>query len=236
MPRLNSLHCKTSDRSFHVSARSRTTRSLQSCLTEAMSLSIRDFRMMVVCLAIAVALSACLRNGQTPPQSSVELPSSPAREPELAEAFEALDLETGEHAEGLVVQLPSVFLFEFESDVLSPEAVERLLAVADVLNRPTALHRTIRIEGHTDSFGTPDYNLALSERRARAVTNQLSAGQVDTGRMSTRGFGSTAPRAPNVANDGADNPEGRALNRRVEIIIEDPYDPVLAEVADGSRE
>ena len=203
-----------------------------------MTVYVDDRRVRLVSVAIGIALSACVRSTGTPPQIAIDVPPSVAEagpEPRLVAAFDELELEVEEHEEGLVVQLPSVFLFEFDSHVLSSEAVERLLAVAEVLNQPMAEDRSIRVEGHTDSTGHADYNLALSHRRARAVMGQLAAGRVAADRMSIRGLGSTSPRAPNSA-DGSDSPEGRALNRRVEIIIEDPKDSSLAQDSGGSRE
>lgn len=69
-------------------------------------------------------------------------------------------------------------------------------------------------EGHTDSVGTPDYNLGLSERRARAVMNWLQGkGKLTGVPVEVIGFGLTTPIAENTT------PAGRALNRRVEIRI-----------------
>jgi outer membrane protein OmpA-like peptidoglycan-associated protein len=64
--------------------------------------------------------------------------------------------------------------------------------------------------------GTDDYDQRLSERRAAAVRAFLSD-HLDGVRMTMEGFGATQPVAPNETEDGDDNPEGRALNRRVEI-------------------
>jgi outer membrane protein OmpA-like peptidoglycan-associated protein len=138
---------------------------------------------------------------------------------ELMAAFAGLGLEAVEVERGVVVYLPSIYLFAFNSDSLSGEALTRLLDVASVLNRSSASSRAISIEGHTDAVGSDDVNMALSLRRARAVAGQLSIGGVAAERMSTRGFGKTVPRAPNTNVDGSDNPDGRALNRRVELVI-----------------
>jgi outer membrane protein OmpA-like peptidoglycan-associated protein len=69
------------------------------------------------------------------------------------------------------------------------------------------------IEGHTDSVGNPAYNLDLSKRRAEAVKTVLVAQfRIDTARLSTQALGSTKP------IDSSDTPQGRAQNRRVELV------------------
>src|SRR5438045_1014725 len=69
------------------------------------------------------------------------------------------------------------------------------------------------IEGHTDSTGSDEYNLSLSQRRADSVKNYLVDQGVETAQIFARGFGESQPKASN------DTPEGRQLNRRVEIHI-----------------
>ena len=78
----------------------------------------------------------------------------------------------------------------------------------------------VELEGHTDGKGTEQYNQRLSERRVEAVRQYLiKEGAVDRARISARGYGKSRPIAPNKTKDGKDNPEGRAENRRVEILI-----------------
>ena len=74
--------------------------------------------------------------------------------------------------------------------------------------------RKILVEGHTDSVGTVNYNLRLSENRARSVADQLVNSGVPRRSVSTRGFGEGDPIASNRAESG------RKRNRRVEVIIE----------------
>ena len=71
----------------------------------------------------------------------------------------------------------------------------------------------MRVEGHTDSIASDDYNQKLSERRAQSVQRWLAANGVK-GAVAARGFGESKPVA---ANDSA---AGRQQNRRVEIVIE----------------
>ncbi len=77
----------------------------------------------------------------------------------------------------------------------------------------------VEISGHTDSKGTDAYNQKLSEERAQAVVNKLTANGIESNRMVAKGYGKTMPAAPNKKVNGKDNPEGRQLNRRVELKI-----------------
>lgn len=108
------------------------------------------------------------------------------------------------------VELPGIY-FAFNSAVLEPASDPTIAALADVLTRHADWSATI--EGHTDSVGTVAANLTLSERRAAAVRDRLtSAHRIDSGRLTTEGYGSSRPREPNATI------EGRARNRRVELV------------------
>ena len=71
-------------------------------------------------------------------------------------------------------------------------------------------------------MGPEDYNLDLSRRRAEAVAKELVYNQVAAGRIDFFSYGEANPVAPNVTDSGDDNPAGRELNRRVEIVILNP--------------
>jgi outer membrane protein OmpA-like peptidoglycan-associated protein len=114
------------------------------------------------------------------------------------------------------VVLQADVLFAFNSSRLTGKATSRIAqAVANIHKRHP---RALRIQGYTDSIGTPAYNLGLSQRRAQAVLkaleNALGAGAPP---MTAVGYGEADPVANNTNPDGSDNPRGRALNRRVEI-------------------
>jgi len=114
------------------------------------------------------------------------------------------------------IELSSDVLFDFDKADLLPKAVPTLEKVATVLG--SYPNGQCTIEGHTDSVGNQAYNQKLSERRAEAVKQWLSTHGVNA-RFSTRGYGKTKPVAPNTLPNGKDNPEGRAKNRRVEIVV-----------------
>lgn len=106
-------------------------------------------------------------------------------------------------------------LFAFGRAELSPAARARLAEVAERLR--SQARGTVQVDGHTDSVGDEDANLALSRRRAEAVRVALAdlLGQTSVS-FQVEGFGEQRPVAPNQV-DGKDNPAGRAKNRRVEI-------------------
>jgi outer membrane protein OmpA-like peptidoglycan-associated protein len=102
-------------------------------------------------------------------------------------------------------------LFDTDSDRLKPESAPVIQGIAKGLE--TNPNLKLLIEGHTDSVGNADHNMDLSRRRAEAVKSVL-AGQfkIDAGRLSTAGLGATKP------IDTNDTPQGRANNRRVELV------------------
>ena len=96
---------------------------------------------------------------------------------------------------------------------LRPEAKASLGQLVAFVNRDPA--KPIRIEGHTDSRGKPEANHVLSQRRADAVRAALIAAGVAANRITSVGLGEDEPVA------GNDTEEGRARNRRVDVILED---------------
>ena len=136
----------------------------------------------------------------------------------LTQALTDSGLEFEETERGIVVYLPALS-FEYGSSDLIPESRDKLRFVADAVNANFALNRSISVEGHTDSKGAEAYNMELSKKRAESVVDELIFSRVQEDRLQAAWFGETQPRAPNENADGSDNPDGRALNRRVEIII-----------------
>ena len=115
---------------------------------------------------------------------------------------------------GFVITLEDRVLFDFDRSEIRPDAAKVLDALAAALGKIPA--RTLEVRGHTDAKGSDDYNQALSMRRATAVAGALrERGTTDA---AARGYGESQPVAPNEL-EGRDNPAGRQLNRRVEILV-----------------
>lgn len=123
-------------------------------------------------------------------------------------------LETRREARGMIVNLSDV-LFDFNQASLKPGAREKLSKLAGILLAyPGTYH--MEIEGHTDAIGSQDYNQKLSEDRAQSVSSYLlRAGLASDRIVAVHGFGKLRPVASN------DTPEGRQMNRRVELVITD---------------
>ena len=137
---------------------------------------------------------------------------------QLHDLFDEKGFRTIETDQGVVVFLPEVY-FEFDSSQLTDTAQEKLSALSTVLTDPRALDRHILVEGHTDSIGDSVYNESLSLNRADAAADALVINGIQNERITRRGYGHKYPIAPNTTDDGRDSPEGRAMNRRVEIIV-----------------
>ena len=121
-------------------------------------------------------------------------------------------LETRREARGLIVNLSDV-LFDFNRASLTPGAREKLSKLAGILIAYPGTYR-IDIEGHTDSVGTPEYNLGLSRGRAQSVASYVAQAGIASDHVGTvTGFGETRPVASN------DDAAGRQQNRRVELVI-----------------
>lgn len=111
----------------------------------------------------------------------------------------------------LVVNMPQDVLFATDSANLRPDLMNDISAVAGSLNRYP--NSTIEVIGHTDNSGSAAYNQDLSQRRANSVAAVLRNSGVSGGRIAAYGRGEDQPIASNLS------PQGRAQNRRVEIII-----------------
>jgi outer membrane protein OmpA-like peptidoglycan-associated protein len=113
---------------------------------------------------------------------------------------------------GLVITLSGSVLFTSGKADLLPSAQAKLNEVADALTQQDP-ESTIVVEGHTDSQGTAASNQDLSQRRAQAVRDYLVSRGIAADRVKSDGFGPTRPIADNASA------EGRANNRRVEIVV-----------------
>lgn len=111
----------------------------------------------------------------------------------------------------LAVNFKGDVTFDTDSTVVKPGLYAEIDRVADILAQYS--ETLIRVEGHTDSVGTEEYNMDLSFRRANSVRDLLVQRGVDINRIQSAGFGELMPVATNATE------AGRQLNRRVEIKI-----------------
>ena len=100
--------------------------------------------------------------------------------------------------------------FDTDSAIPRPESEATLENVLQLLKTDTGLR--LEVQGHTDDSGTADHNAALSDARAGSVRQWLTAHGITAGRLTSKGYGATRPVADNHT------PEGKARNRRVELV------------------
>jgi outer membrane protein OmpA-like peptidoglycan-associated protein len=119
-------------------------------------------------------------------------------------------LQTRDTARGLIVNMSDV-LFDTGKYTLRPGAREKLAKVAGIILGHPGLK--LEVEGHTDSVGSDEYNMKLSENRANSVRDYLVAQGINPDNVTARGFGKTMPVADNSTA------AGRQQNRRVELVV-----------------
>jgi outer membrane protein OmpA-like peptidoglycan-associated protein len=125
------------------------------------------------------------------------------------------------------IQLPPIMVgsrmvlnnifFDFDKSTLRQTSNVELKNIVRFLKKYPKIN--VEMDGYTDSKGTPEYNMTLSLERANAVINYITTNGIEKSRLSAKGFGESKPDASNLTWDGEDNPEGRQLNRRVEMKI-----------------
>lgn len=153
--------------------------------------------------ALSERVSAAIRHG---PEAGGRLPGFSNLDDLLA--------QTGPlRAETAPILMPTDLLFDYDQASLRPEAMTSLQKLAAlILRNPNA---RFVIEGHTDSFGTPEYNQRLSELRAESVKAGLvEMMRIDPARIETRGYGQSRLLAPATGTI-----DEQRLNRRVEIVV-----------------
>ncbi len=131
--------------------------------------------------------------------------------------------QTTDSARGLIVSMTGI-LFETGKSTLLPPVREKLARVSGILLAHPGLK--LAVEGHTDNVGSEASNLTLSEKRAASVKDYLISQGVAADSISSQGFGMSKPVESN------DTPDGRAKNRRVEIVV--TGEPIAAAQADGA--
>ena len=123
---------------------------------------------------------------------------------------ELASLKAQQTERGIVLTIGDVLFATGKAD-LSANADKSVAKLAEFLKKNP--NRNVLIEGHTDSVGKDDSNLALSQKRADSVKDKLVAGGIEAGRITTVGYGKKFPMASN------DTKAGKAQNRRVEVVI-----------------
>lgn len=162
------------------------------------------------------------------PMLPVQVPVQPAGSPALtpdpiltaptdeSRAFSPLVCAAAQQGGQSEFRLPSDVLFAFGSAALSPAAEAALDSLAAQV---TGKAGTVTAQGNTDSIGDDPSNQRLSEQRAAAVSQVLQQKLGADFDYTPVGFGETKPIAPNTKPDGSDYPDGRAQNRRVDVVI-----------------
>lgn len=132
-------------------------------------------------------------------------------EDKLRQQLQATGVSVTRSGNNIILNMPGNVTFATDSSNISADFYEVLNSVALVLNEFDQTY--IDVQGHTDSTGAADYNQKLSEARANSVSRYLQSQGVIPERILATGMGESSPMASN------DTPEGRSLNRRVEIIL-----------------
>lgn len=161
----------------------------------------KALRCTVIVLSVAgvLALLGCATPGKIGEVSKFDVAT--ASPDDIAKALEK---------DGRVV-ISGGILFETDSAKLAPSAADLVRRISEVMKKNPNLK--ISVVGHTDSTGDYNYNLQLSERRAKAFVEALVKDGVAANRLTGVGIG---PQSPVASND---TPEGRAQNRRVELVL-----------------
>jgi len=147
----------------------------------------------------ALALSGCSTPGKIGEASKFDIAA--ASSDDIAKALKK---------DGRVA-ISGGILFETDSAKLEPSAADLVRRISDMMKKNPDVK--VAVVGHTDSMGDYNYNLQLSQRRAKAMVDALVKDGVATTRLAAVGIGPLSPAAPN------DTPEGRAQNRRVELVL-----------------
>lgn len=162
-------------------------------------------------LALALPASAAAQGSDT--VRDLVLPS---RDIVLSVSSTDRSISTAEAPGEIEVTLAADVLFAFDRASLTGRAGSRIDQLSERVR--SAKPPRIRVQGHTDSKGSPGYNRRLSKRRADAVAKALRrelGASVPT--LSVEGRGESDPTVSNTKADGSDDPRGRARNRRVTI-------------------
>ena len=133
------------------------------------------------------------------------------QEAELRQQLEGTGVSVTRDGDNIILNMPGNITFGFDRDNVRPEFHDVLHSVSLVLQEYD--QTGIEVAGHTDSVGREEYNMDLSERRARSVAQVLMQNDIQSVRIHTIGFGPHQPIASNETE------QGRAQNRRVELTL-----------------
>ena len=133
------------------------------------------------------------------------------QEAKLREKLETSGVSVTRDGENIILNMPGNITFGSNESVLRSDFLPVLDSVSEVLKEFKST--MIQVGGHTDSTGSEQYNMLLSQQRAQSVTNALMRFGVDQLRIDTVGFGQSQPIASNA------NASSRGQNRRVELIL-----------------
>jgi outer membrane protein OmpA-like peptidoglycan-associated protein len=133
------------------------------------------------------------------------------QENKLRDQLQNTGVSVTRDGDNIVLNMPGNITFATNSSDISADFYQVLDSVALVINEYEKTY--VDVTGHTDSTGSDSHNMQLSIARATSVGQYLKSRKVLPERVSTTGMGESQPVATN------DTPEGRALNRRVEIVL-----------------
>ena len=177
-------------------------------------------RVLCIMMALTMAVSGCAMIGMTPTEEGA--PSAAPvgsvvdeQERELVQRFAQADgVNVQRLQDTLAISFKSDSFFDVEASQIKPDSSGDLEYVADLLRRYPETR--VEISSYTDSSGSEQQNLALSEQRAQAVAELLAQKGIDPSRIEYRGYGETNF----VASNATEN--GRQLNRRITLVIIPP--------------
>lgn len=156
-------------------------------------------------------------------QPTEETVAEPVEEPVKEPVVEPVVVPPVKPDEPSVMYVIRPVFFGFDRYDLTSEAKETLNDLVEILEAFPMLE--LQAVGHTDSKGSANYNLMLSRKRSASVVEYITRKGIDGRRVKSVGKGEEFPVAINANPDGSDSPEGRALNRRVEILVLKPEIP-----------
>lgn len=151
-----------------------------------------------------VLLAACAGNEEVEGSGTTSTGSDTSTAPAVTETVDA-----NAAALAALANIATVYYFDFDEATLTAESRSSLDAAAPALKAAAV---SVRLEGHADERGTPEYNLALGERRAQAVANYLGLQGVDAAKLEVISYGEEKP-----VMTGSDEASW-AKNRRVELV------------------